>query len=92
MNELKNPNIEAFTVGNLRLTPYTLSIHLLTKIMKIGVLGEEDIQEMTLVSSTSKFDGNFNLENYLDWVQAIERIFELKEYYDEKALNCPFLR
>jgi len=31
------------------------------------------------------FDGNLNLENYLDWVQALERIFELKYYNDEKA-------
>jgi len=34
---------------------------------------------------TPKFDGNLNLENYLDWVQAIERIFELKGYHDEKS-------
>jgi len=26
-----------------------------------------------------EFDGNLKLENYIDWVQAIERIIELKE-------------
>ena len=30
-------------------------------------------------------DGNGKSKNYIDWVQAIERIIELKEYNDEKA-------
>ena len=39
-----------------------------------------------------EFDGNLNLKNYLDWVQAIERIFELKEYNDEKAFKLIILK
>ena len=34
-----------------------------------------------------EFDDNLNLEDYLDWVQAIKRIFELKEYNDEKSFK-----
>ena len=29
-----------------------------------------------------EFDGDLNPKNYLDWVLAIERIFELKDYID----------
>ena len=34
-----------------------------------------------------EFDGNFKLENYLDWVRAIERTFEHKEYNDGKSFK-----
>jgi len=27
-----------------------------------------------------KFDENLNLKNYLDWVQSMERVIELKDY------------
>jgi len=30
------------------------------------------------------FDGNLKLENYLNWVQTIEGIFELKKHNDER--------
>ena len=35
----------------------------------------------------SKFDDNLKMKNYIDWVQVIERIIELKEYNDEKAFK-----
>ena len=41
---------------------------------------------------TLKFDGNLNPENYPDWVQALERIFELKDYNDEKAFKLAILK
>jgi len=37
-------------------------------------------------------DGNFNLKRYLDWVQPMERIFELKEYNDEKSFKMVILK
>ena len=39
-----------------------------------------------------KFDENLNLKNYLDWVQAIERIFEFKEYNDEKSFKFTIIK
>ena len=32
------------------------------------------------------------MENYLNWVQALERIFELKDYNDEKAFKLAILK
>jgi len=39
-----------------------------------------------------EFDSNLELENYIDWVQAIERIIELKECNDEKAFKLAILK
>ena len=39
-----------------------------------------------------EFDDNFNPENYLDWVQALEKIFELKDYNDDKAFKLAILK
>jgi len=39
-----------------------------------------------------KFDDNLNLKNYLDWIQAIKKIFELKEYNDEKSFMLVILK
>ena len=39
-----------------------------------------------------KFDYNLNLENSLDWVQAIERICELKDYNDENSFKLAILK
>ena len=39
-----------------------------------------------------EFNGNLKSENYIDWVQAIERIIELKEYNDEKAFKLVILK
>jgi len=37
-----------------------------------------------------KFSGNLNLENYLYLVQAIERIFNLKEYNKDKSFKISY--
>ena len=34
----------------------------------------------------SEFEGNFNLDLYIEWVQSLERFFEIKEYSQEKGL------
>jgi len=50
---------------------------------------------MILVTSkvgAPEFDGNLKLENYIDWVLAIERIIELKEYNDKKAFKLVDLK
>ena len=39
-----------------------------------------------------EFDGNLNLESYLHWVQAIERIFKLKDYDHKKAFKLAILK
>ena len=39
-----------------------------------------------------KFNSNLNPKNYLDWVQAHERIFELKDYNDEKYFKLVILK
>ena len=39
----------------------------------------------------SELDDNRNIENYLDLVQVIKRIFELKEYNNEKSFKLAFL-
>ena len=38
------------------------------------------------------FDGNLNPKSHLDWVQAIERIFELKDYDDENVFKVSILK
>jgi len=38
-----------------------------------------------------EFNGNLNSKSYLDWVPAIKRIFELKDYDDESPSSQPFL-
>jgi len=37
------------------------------------------------------FDVNINPKNYLDWVKALERIFEPKDHNDEKAFKLAIL-
>ena len=44
-----------------------------------------DLSGLTI--KAPQFDGNLNLENYLDYEHAIERIFKLNEYNDEKAFK-----
>jgi len=38
-----------------------------------------------------EFDGNLKPKNYIDWVQVIKRIIELKEYNDEKPSSWSYL-
>jgi len=39
-----------------------------------------------------KFDGNLYPESYLDWVQAIQRIYELNDYDDETTFKLATLK
>jgi len=39
-----------------------------------------------------EFEGNLNPEAFLEWVQTIERIFEIKEYSDEKSFKVAILK
>ena len=39
-----------------------------------------------------EFNDNLELETYLHWIQAIERIFELNEYNDEKDFKLAILK
>jgi len=39
-----------------------------------------------------EFKGRLNLELYLEWVQALERFFEIKEYSQEKAFKIFILK
>ena len=55
----------------------------MTTTMMREELEEEDIQGMILRIST---------RNYLDWVQAIERIFKLKEYNEEKSFKLAIFK
>jgi len=50
----------------------------------------DDLQDLKV--EAPEFDGNLNPKNYLDWVQALERIFELKDYNDEKAFKLAILK
>jgi len=50
----------------------------------------DDLQDLKV--KALKFDCNLNPKNYLDWVQALERIFELKDYNDEKAFKLAILK
>ena len=59
------------------------------------ILGEEVILKMILVTSRLRHRSlmaTLNRKNYIDWVQAIERIIELKEYNGEKALKLFILK
>jgi len=39
-----------------------------------------------------KFDGSIKPKDYLEWVQAMERIIEIKGYSRKKALKLVFLK
>jgi len=39
-----------------------------------------------------EFEGNLNPDAFLEWVQTIERIFEIKEYSDEKSFKVAILK
>ena len=45
----------------------------------------DDLSDLKI--EAPKFDGNLKPKNYLDWVQAIKRTFEFKEYNDENAFE-----
>jgi len=43
----------------------------------------DDLSEFKV--EAPEFDSNLKPKNYIDWVQAIEKLIKLKEYNDEKA-------
>ena len=56
------------------------------KTMKIEVLKEVGLLEMILVTSRLRYNNlmtTSNQKNNIDWVQALEKIIEFKEYNDE---------
>jgi len=38
-----------------------------------------------------EFEGNLNPDLYTEWVQSLEKFFEIKEHYEEKAFNIVVL-
>ena len=50
----------------------------------------DDLSDLKV--EASEFDGNLKPENYIDWVQAIERIIELKDYNDKKVFKLVILK
>jgi len=59
-----------------------------------GIWGRGHLRDnlSDLKVGASEFDGNLKLKNYVDWVQAIERIIKLKEYNDKKAFKLAILK
>lgn len=39
-----------------------------------------------------EFDGNFNPDEFIDWLNAIIRAFECKKYYDERKCKVVVLK
>ena len=39
-----------------------------------------------------EFEGNLNPNLFIEWIQALERFFEVKEYSDEKAFKVVVLK
>jgi len=39
-----------------------------------------------------EFEGNLNLDLFIEWMQALEIFFEIKEYFDEKAFKVAVLK
>ena len=39
-----------------------------------------------------EFEGNLNPDLFIEWMQALERFFEIKEYYDEKAFKVAVIK
>jgi len=39
-----------------------------------------------------EFEGNLNPDLFMEWIQALERFFEVREYYDEEAFKVAVLK
>jgi len=50
----------------------------------------DDLRDMKF--DPPEFEGNLNQEIVLEWMQSIERFFEIKEYSDEKAFKVAILK
>ena len=51
---------------------------------------EDDMRDMKF--DPPDFDGNLNPDAYLEWIQTIERYFEVKGYSDEKSFKIAILK
>jgi len=40
----------------------------------------------------AKFKGTLNADHYLEWLQTLERFFDIKEYSDDKAFKIVVLK
>ena len=49
----------------------------------------DDLKDLKIKSSN--FDGNLNPESKPDWVQSMERSFELKDYNEDKSFKLSIL-
>jgi len=50
----------------------------------------DDLQDLRI--EAPEFDGSLKPEDYLEWVQAMERIIEIKGYSGEKAFKLAVLK
>ena len=50
----------------------------------------DDLRDMKF--DTLKFEGNLNSDLFVEWMQALERFFKIKEYSDEEAFNVVVLK
>jgi len=50
----------------------------------------DDLRDMKF--NPSEFEGNLNPDLFIEWMQALERFFEIKEYSDEKAFKVTVLK
>ena len=51
---------------------------------------EDDFREMRI--DRPRFEGTFNLDHYLEWIQTFKGFFDIKEYFDEKAFKIVVLK
>jgi len=50
----------------------------------------DDLRDMKI--NPPEFEGNLNPDLFIEWMQALERFFEIKEYFDEKAFKVAVLK
>jgi len=50
----------------------------------------DDLRDMKF--DPSEFEGNLNPDLFMEWIQALERFFEVREYSDEKAFKVVVLK
>jgi len=50
----------------------------------------DDLRDMRI--DLPEFEGNLNPDLFIEWIQAIERFFEIKEFSDEKAFKVAVLK
>jgi len=50
----------------------------------------DDLRDMKL--DPSEFEGSLDPNLFIEWIQALEQFFEIKEYSDEKAFKVVVLK